>query len=113
MPLVINSLRGRHTHTDRQTHTHTLCGQDQFLETRREPATGWHTPGLKRKYVIKSREMSSSLKPVRNTYVAIVHQHVTVSSNTYSQMHVQIQHSLAYLQDLIFTLVGINYSYKH
>ena len=30
---------------------------------------------------IKSKETSSQLKPVRNSYVAIMHQPVTVSSN--------------------------------
>ena len=44
-PLVITSLRGGHT--DTQTYIHTLRGQDQFLETRRAPACGWHAPGLK------------------------------------------------------------------
>ena len=56
---------------------------------------------------IKSKETSSQLEPVRNSYVTIMHQSVTVSSNTCSQMHVQIQHSLAHLQDLIPTLAGI------
>ena len=37
----------------------------------------------------------------------------TVSSNTCSQIHVQIKHSLAYLQDLVPTLAGIKYIRKH
>ena len=58
---------------------------------------------------IKSKETSSQLEPVRNSHVTIMHQPVTVSSNTCSQMHVQIKHSLAHLQDLIPTLAGIKY----
>ena len=45
MPLVIITLGGKHT--DTQTHIHRLHGQDQFLETRRVPATGRRAPGLK------------------------------------------------------------------
>ena len=37
-----------------------------------------------------------------------MHQPVTVA-NPCSQMHVQIKHSLAHLQDLIPTLAGIKY----
>ena len=40
MPLVITSLGAD---------THTLCRQDQFLESRRMLASGWHVPGLQRK----------------------------------------------------------------
>ena len=40
-------------------------------------------------------------------YVTIMQQYVTVSSNTCSQMYVQIKHSLAYLQDLTPTLAGV------
>ena len=40
-------------------------------------------------------------------YVTIMHQPVTVSSNTRSQMHVQVKHFLAHLQNLIPTLAGI------
>ena len=36
-----------------------------------------------------------------------MYQPVTVSLNTCSQMHVQIKHSLAHLQDFIFTLAGV------
>ena len=42
-PLVITSLKGRHT----DKHINTLCGQDQFLETRCVLAAGRHVPGLK------------------------------------------------------------------
>ena len=56
---------------------------------------------------LKSKETSSQLEPVTNNYVAIMHQ-----SGTCSQMHVQIKHSLAHLQDLIPTLAGIKYVYK-
>ena len=52
---------------------------------------------LKHKYI-------SQLKPVRNS---LMHQPVTVSSNARSQMHVQIKHFLAYLQDLIPTVANI------
>ena len=48
---------------------------------------------------IKSKETSSQLEPVINSYVAI----------TCNQMCVQTKHSLAHLQDLIPTLVGIIY----
>jgi len=41
MPLVINSLGGRHTHTYRHRR------QKQFQETSHVPAFGWCTPGLK------------------------------------------------------------------
>ena len=34
---------------------------------------------------------------------------VIVSSNTCNQMHVQIKHSVAHLQDFIPTLAGIKY----
>ena len=47
------------------------------------------------------------LKPVRNSYVTIMHRSITVSSNTCSQMHAQIKRSLAHLQDLIPTLGGV------
>ena len=40
-------------------------------------------------------------------YVTIMQQYVTVSSNTCSQMYVQIMHYLAYLQDLTPTLAGV------
>jgi len=43
MPLVINSLGGRHTHT--QGHRH--HGQKQFQETRCAPAKGRRMPGFK------------------------------------------------------------------
>ena len=59
---------------------------------------------------IKSKEISSQLEPVRNSYVATMHQlqPATGSSNKFSQMHVQkIRHSLAHLQDLITTLASI------
>ena len=36
-----------------------------------------------------------------------MHQPITVSLNTYSQMHVQIKHSLAHLQDFIPTLADL------
>ena len=46
------------------------------------------------------------------SYVIIMYQRITVSSNTCSLMHVQINHSVAHLQDLIPTLAGvIVYSY--
>ena len=48
---------------------------------------------------LKSKETSSKLEPVRNIYMTIMHQPVTVSSNTCSQVHVQIKPSLAHLQD--------------
>ena len=42
-------------------------------------------------------------RPVRNTelctYVAIMHQPVTVGSNTCSQTHVQIMHSLTQIKE--------------
>ena len=38
-----------------------------------------------------------------------MYQPVTVSSNMCSQMHVQIKHSLAHLQDLIPTLASIKH----
>ena len=41
------------------------------------------------------------------SYVIILHQPVIVGSNTCSQTHVQIKHSLAHLQDLIPTLAGV------
>ena len=51
---------------------------------------------------IKSKETSSQLQLVRNGYVAIMHQPVTISSKQpCSQMHVQIKHSLAHLQDAL------------
>ena len=37
----VNALGGGHTHT------HTRPAQKRFLETRRVPAFGWRTPGLK------------------------------------------------------------------
>ena len=39
----------------------------------------------------------------------MMHQPVTVSSNTCSQTYVQIKHALAHLQDLIPTLAGRRY----
>ena len=54
----------------------------------------------------KSKETSSQLEPMRNSYVAIMHLPVIVSQ-TCSQMHVQIKHSLAHLQDKIPTLAGV------
>jgi len=44
MPLVINSLRGRDTHT--HTHTYRPCRQKQFQKTSCVLAFGWHVPGL-------------------------------------------------------------------
>ena len=60
---------------------------------------------------IKSKEASSQLKLVRNSYVAIIQQPVTVSSTMYVAkcMYVQMKHSLANLQDLIPILAGIKY----
>ena len=58
--------------------------------------------------VIKSKETSSQIEPARNSHVTIMHQIITISSNTCSQMHVHIKHSLAYLQDLILTLAGVS-----
>ena len=57
----------------------------------------------------KGKETSRQLGPVRISYVIIMHEPVTVSSNVRDQMHVQIKHSLAYLQELILTLAGIKY----
>ena len=42
--------------------------------------------------------------------LSYMHQPETVSSNTCSQMYVQIKHSLAHLQDLIPTLAGRRYA---
>ena len=58
---------------------------------------------------IKSKETGSQLGLVKNSCVTIMHQlqPVTVSSNTCSPIHVQIKHSLAHPQDLIFVLTGI------
>ena len=42
------------------------------------------------------------------SYVTIMYQPVTVSSNTCSQTHVQTKHSLAHLQDLTLSLAGKN-----
>ena len=39
--------------------------------------------------------------------LSYMHQPETVSSNTCSQVHVQIKHFLAHLQDLIPTLAGV------
>ena len=47
---------------------------------------------------VKSKEISCKLEPVRNSYITIIHQPVTVSSDTCSQVHVQIKPSLAHLQ---------------
>ena len=58
---------------------------------------------------MKSKETSSQLELVRNSYIAIMHQPIIDSSNTCSQMHVQIQHCLAHLQALSPTLAGIKY----
>ena len=58
---------------------------------------------------LKSKETSSQLELVRNSYVTTMHQPITDSSNICSQMHVQIQHSLAYLQDLNPTLATVKY----
>ena len=41
------------------------------------------------------------------SYVTIIHQPVTVSSNTCNLTYVKIMHSLAHLQDLIPTLAGV------
>ena len=46
------------------------------------------------------------------SYVAIMHQPETFSSNTCSLMYVQMKHFLAHLQDLIPTLAGRRYLYK-
>jgi len=43
MPLVINSLGGRHTHT----HAYSHCGQKQLQETNCVLAECWCLPGLK------------------------------------------------------------------
>ena len=45
MPLVINSLGGRHTHTN----THTDIRTETILRTRHAPACGGHALGLKRR----------------------------------------------------------------
>ena len=45
MPLVINRLKSRHTHTN--THTYQSHGQKQFKETICDPACGWHAPSFK------------------------------------------------------------------
>ena len=44
--------------------------------------------------------------------LSYMHQPETASSNTCSQMYVQIKHSLAHLQDLIPTLAGRRYIAK-
>ena len=41
-----------------------------------------------------------------------MHHRVLATVITQNQMHVQIKHSLAHLQDLIPTLAGIKYKYK-
>ena len=41
--------------------------------------------------VIKSKETNSQLEPVRNSYVAIMHQPVTILAQPCSQMHVHIK----------------------
>ena len=47
------------------------------------------------------------LKPVRTSYIILIHQPVTVSSNIHSQTHTQIKPSLACLQNLIPNLAGV------
>ena len=55
---------------------------------------------------IKSKQTSRQIEPARNSHVIIMHQIITISSNTSSQMHVHIKHSLAYLQDLVNPYFG-------
>ena len=55
---------------------------------------------------IKSKGTRSQLETVRNSYVAIMHQPVTVAQ-TCSQMHVPIKHSPPHLQNLPPTLAGV------
>ena len=53
----------------------------------------------------ESKETSSQLKPVRNSYAAIMHQPVTVSSNIQQNAYTnKALYSLVHLQDLIPTL---------
>ena len=55
----------------------------------------------------KSRQTSNQLEPVtRNIF------YLGYTVITQSQMHVQIKHSLAHLQDLISTLAGIQYIFS-
>ena len=57
--------------------------------------------------MIKSKETSSQLKPVRKSYVIVMHQSIMVSSTACSLVHVQIKHPLAHLHDLIPTYFGL------
>ena len=59
---------------------------------------------------IKSKETSKQLEPVRNSYVAIMHQPVTILAQACSQIHLQIVHSLAHLQDVNATLGDVTTS---
>ena len=56
---------------------------------------------------MKSKETSNQLKPVRNSYVTIMHQPIIISLNTCSQMRVQIKYSPAHIKDLIPIFAGI------
>ena len=93
MPLVINNLRGRytsntHTHTNPCTHTctHTCTHAHThiYIETiLRIYVLTWFLKFKFEKEVgitLKGKETSSQLEQVRNSYVAIINQPVTVSS---------------------------------
>ena len=58
-------------------------------------------------FAIKVRkQVANQLEPVRNSCVTIMHQPVTVGSDSCNQIYIQIKHFLAYLQDLIPTLAA-------
>ena len=58
----------------------------------------------------KKQGNKQSALPVRNSYVTIMHQPVIVSSNTCSQIHVHIKHSLVHLQIFIIIIIIRLYS---
>ena len=65
---------------------------------------------LRKEQVASYTVAANSCKPVRNSYVTIMYQPVTVSSNTCNQckcMHKINKHSLAYLQDFMPTLADV------
>ena len=116
-PLVINSLGGRHTHT--QTHIQTSA-QEQFQETRRVPACGRRAPGLKTetKHCLLAFHMASiRYLMASNEYCLVAHYTFTLwlpSNDSWSIWLVllirYIRHVKMQLNDMpLKVLVGIGH----
>jgi len=97
MPLVINSLGGRHTHAYRH------CGQKQFQETSRVPAFGWRTPDLTNIHQIFAYHLLLFPGCINILHVGNINADLTLEliENSTAGFYLKIQGKIIYLTPLL------------